>query len=91
MEKNAIQTVIDQIGLDSLRKSMGDIALGNCDVHGHYTYDMSAGTDICPLCPQLPNTPVGNGNTATQVEHYINANPIQSLQNPNQKLNPYGV
>lgn len=80
MTKNNIQHAIEQVGIDAVQKSLGTMALGNCDVHGHYLMGTEA---TCPLCP------APNGTTATQVEHFINVNPIDGT-NPQQKINPLG-
>lgn len=92
--KNGLQAVIDQIGIDSVRKSMGAIHIGQCDAHGSYGYNPSsttAGHDLCPLCPHLENS---NGTSATEVEHYLDIkaaiDPTDG-NNPGVKANPYGL
>lgn len=78
-----LQVAIEQVGMDAVRKSIGDIAMGFCDVHGHYTYDMSAGGPSCQVCPPNP----ANGTSATEVELYINLDPAHNLgTNPQQKV-----
>lgn len=81
-----LQKAIDQIGIEAVRKSMGDIAMGYCDIHGHYTYDQSAGKPDCKICPPNP----ANGTSATDVEIYIDIDPLQNLgTNPQQKVTTY--
>lgn len=92
MDKNSIQHAIDQIGLDAVKKSIGidshaDLAMAYCDLHGNYAY-LTANKPNCPTCPHLP---APNGTAATEVEHFINVNPIQDLQNPGQKTNPFAL
>jgi len=41
---------------DDMKKSMGEIAVRNCPIHGRYTYDMFNGTKedtICPKCREV--------------------------------------
>ena len=92
LNKSLLQGVIEQIGIEAVKKSIGidshaDLSLAYCDVHGNYAYLTSKGAN-CPTCPQLPPA---NGTAATEVEHFIDMNPIQDMQNPNQKINPYGL
>lgn len=92
MDNNVLQEVLKQVGPEALKKSMGDIGIGYCDVHGSYAYDMTQTGGIaglCPLCPHIEGDN-GNGTSATKVEHYINTNPVQSLKNPQQLMNPHG-
>lgn len=86
-----LQKAIDQIGMDAVIKSLGSgVALGYCDVHGHYAVPMRESTgdnelpiEGCTLCP--PN--LANGTSATEVELYIDLNPEQALgTNPHQKV-----
>lgn len=82
--KNNIQNAIDQVGMDAVSKSIGAVALHNCDVHGMYL----ANEDGCPLCPKA------NGTSATEVEHYIDikelVDPTSGI-NPGQKANPTAI
>lgn len=83
--KNNIQNAIDQVGYEAVAKSIGaHIQLGNCTMHGQYVQ-----SDIgCPLCPSA------NGDTASEVEHYINVKNIldpASGANPGQVINPTGI
>lgn len=86
---NELQKAVNQIGYDAVSKAIPlGARLGNCDIHGVYMVNSEA--EIC--CPICPNTPPANGTTATQVEHFINVNPMQAVgTNPQQKINPYGV
>ena len=78
-----LQEAISQVGLDAVQKSMGTALLvAYCDLHGHYAH-MKGEEASCPVCPSA------NGVTATEVEHYINVQPIQGI-NPHQKMNPVG-
>lgn len=89
--KNALQVVVDQIGMDAVKKSVGTgFRLCYCETHG--TYMCQADKEPkCPVCSQSDNVSnEANGTSATDVEHYIN--PGQELgTNPQQKLNPYGM
>lgn len=81
MEKNGLQKVIDQVGELYVKKSIthAGMSIGFCDVHGHYAFT-SAST--CPLCPKA------NGDTTTEVEHYINLRESVGMDgtNPQQRL-----
>lgn len=85
--RTVLQGVIDQIGYDAVKKSCDyrDVHIANCDLHGKYAH--LPGTAVsCPLCP------APNGDSATDVEHYIDMNFVQNLgTNPQQKLNPMGI
>lgn len=85
--KNELQKAIDQIGQDAVSKAIPvGTRIGLCDLHGAYMVNM-ASEMICPICPPVPKA---NGTDATEVEHYIDMEPVQGT-NPQQKLNPYGV
>lgn len=80
-----LQKAITEIGLEGVTKAIthAGMSLGFCDVHGHYVFTKTA---CCPICPPA------NGTTATEVEHYINVDPLQNLgTNPQQKMNPLGI
>ena len=81
MEKSNIQRAIEQLGEETVRKSIthAGISLGFCDLHGHYAF---TGDAKCPLCPDA------NGTTATDVEHYIDVREAVGIDgtNPQQKL-----
>jgi hypothetical protein len=84
MEKNNLQKTIDQIGKDAVSKSLSHagISIGFCDVHGHYNFTSN---NICPLCPKA------NGDTATEVEHYINVREAVGMDGTNPQQKGYGV
>jgi hypothetical protein len=91
MDKNGLQKAIDQIGKDAVIKAipMGS-RIGMCDLHGAYMVHSSS--ELC--CPICPATPPANGETPTEVEHYIDLKNLldpASGTNPGQKINPYGV
>lgn len=66
---NELQKAIDQIGFDAVRKSIPQAIIGLCDMHGHYM--SSSNTESkCPGCMATPSG-MGNGVTASDVEHYI--------------------
>lgn len=90
MELNALQQVANQIGEDTVRKSMPTMFIQRCAVHGLYA-SASDDTPKCPVCKDIPTvTNAGNGESASAVSHYIN--PGQELgTNPGQKANPYGI
>jgi hypothetical protein len=83
--KNNIQNAIDQLGYDVVRKSMGDIQIGNCTMHGQYAM---VNEGLCPICPSP------NGTTPTEIEHYIDIIDMvspASHANPGQAINPTGI
>lgn len=83
--KNNIQTAIDQVGIEAVSKSIGAVALGNCDLHGMYAV---VGDTGCPLCPNA------NGTTASEVEHFLDIKALYdptSGHNPGQVANPTGI
>lgn len=94
-EPTALQKAVDQIGIDAVMKSLGpSVALGFCDMHGHYTMPQrtmdtpegKAPPISCPSCPPNP----ANGTSATDVELYIDIDPSQNLgTNPQQKVPTY--
>lgn len=89
--KNAIQGVVDQIGVDAVKKSVGiGFKLCTCVQHGMYLCAVDK-EPVCPVCQQSDNiSNEANGTSATDVEHYVN--PGQELgTNPQQKLSPYGL
>ena len=81
MTKTNLQKTIEQIGYNAVSKSIthAGMAIGFCDVHGHYAFTAS---NTCPLCPKP------NGDTATDIEHYINLRESVGIDgtNPQQKL-----
>lgn len=88
---NGLQKAIDQVGIDAVSKAIpAGSRIGMCDIHGAYMVH-SASELVCPICPVLPDA---NGETATDIEHYID---IQDAMtglggtNPGQKVNPYGI
>jgi hypothetical protein len=84
---NGLQKAIDQIGELAVRKAIPQgYGIGRCTLHGAY---MVAPTQE-PCCPICPATPPANGTTATDVEHYIDMQPVKGA-NPQQQVNPYGV
>lgn len=89
--KTELQKAIDQIGLDTVSKSMPvGATLGNCDLHGMYMVGPEQSV-LCPVCPALPDP---NGTPASKVEHFIavrDAISPASGTNPGQKINPLGV
>lgn len=93
-EASSLQKAIDQIGVEAVMKSLGpNMALGYCDVHGHYPLPLMTSTPGtkapevgCKLCP--PN--LANGTNATEVELVINLDPDKNLgTNPQQKKTTY--
>ena len=84
MSITRLQQVINQVGLDAVKKSLiaPGLHLGSCTIHGAYAYS-AATSPVCPLCPTID----ANGTTATQVEHYIDLDFSYALgTNPQQKL-----
>lgn len=85
--KTQLQKAIDQIGMEAVQKSIthAGISIGFCDLHGHYGFTTDK---TCPLCPSA------NGQTATEVEHFINIkeaiDPTAGI-NPGQKANPTAI
>lgn len=83
--KNNIQNAIDQLGIETVSKSLGHTALGNCDLHGMYAI---VGEPTCPLCPNA------NGTTASEVEHFLDIKQAfdpTSGHNPGQVANPTAI
>lgn len=84
---NVLQKAIQEIGIDAVQKSItgAGMAMGFCDLHGHYAFTKVAD---CPVCPSP------NGTTATEVEHYIDIKDAidpTSGHNPGQVVNPTGI
>lgn len=72
-QKNNLQKAIDQVGLEAVMKPYTpQFDLANCEMHGHYAVPKGDTSMLCPIC-SMPDTPhsAGNGETATEVEHYI--------------------
>jgi hypothetical protein len=70
MDKNGLQKSIDQIGLEGVVKYLPKgMKLHPCDLHGHFLSHYSDTNPTCPLC--ISHSPVAEGVTATEVEHYI--------------------
>lgn len=83
---HSLQKAISQIGIDAVQKSLIPLGarIGRCDMHGSYLI-MPGAEPSCPLCPP---TPPANGETASDVELYIDMDPIHNLgTNPQQKIN----
>lgn len=81
MNKSMLQVAIDQLGIETVSKSISHagMSIGFCDLHGHYGFTTNKS---CPACPSA------NGVTATEVEHYINVREAVGIDgtNPQQKL-----
>lgn len=85
--KTGLQKAMEQIGEDAVRKSIPQgYGIGRCSIHGAY---LIAPT-VEPLCPVCPSVPAPNGLSATNIEHYIDMEPVKGT-NPQQQINPYGV
>ena len=91
---SGLQKAIDQIGKEAVMKSLGpNVALGYCDVHGHYPLPLmegGPGVEVahvgCTICPPNP----ANGTSATDMELIIDLDPLQNLgTNPQQKVTTY--
>lgn len=91
MEKHPINDVIKSIGMDTtVRYLPKGMKLHACDVHGHFLAHYKDDNPLCSLC--TARDPRSEGITASEVELYIDLDPLQALgTNPQQKVNPYGV
>jgi len=92
MTMTALQQVINQIGEDTVRKSIPvGYKIGRCDLHGSYLISPYS-EELCPICPI--NRQPANGPTASDVSHYITINeeldPTTGT-NPQQKSNPLAL
>lgn len=69
VDKNHIQKSIDQIGLEAVSRYLPKgMKLNPCDLHGAYLSHYKTDNPLCPLCTTASG---GNGQTATDTEHYI--------------------
>lgn len=82
---NGLQKAIDQIGIDAVSKAIpAGSRIGMCDIHGAYMVHSNSEL-VCPVCP---STPPANGESATDIEHYIDIREAVGIDgtNPHQKL-----
>lgn len=84
MKSNHIESVISQLGIDVVKSCVGELNIGNCEMHGHYligTTDGNGNVQLsCPTC--APGISAGNGLTATEVDHIIDMREVPTVKLP---------